>query len=204
MAARPLPHGAAHTSGVVIPLRSFTLGKARLADSLDDDERVAFVRSMAERVVAASRPRPIVVVSSAPEVVAWAAKHGLACLEDPGSLDAAATAGREWVIAQGLDRVVVVHADLPLATTLDGVADDGAARVAVVVPDRHGDGTPVIALPVDVDFAFAYGRGSCDRHVAEAERHQLSVRLARIPELGFDVDVPADLDLLDRDAERVQ
>jgi 2-phospho-L-lactate guanylyltransferase len=175
-----------------------------LSAALADDERIAFVRSMAERVVAASRPRPIVIVSSAPEVVAWATKHELARIDDPGSLDDAAAAGRDWVTRQQLRRVVIAHADLPLATTLDQVADDGDARVAVVVPDRHDDGTPVLALPVDVPFEFAYGPGSCERHIAEARRHDLEVRVIRVPELAFDVDVAADLDLLTPDAERVQ
>src|SRR5258708_674500 len=103
-----------HTAGVVIPLRSFALGKARLADALDDDARRAFTRSMAERVVAAASDRPIVIVSSDPEVVSWALELGAANIADPGSLDGAAHAGREWVREQGLSRVVVMHADLPM------------------------------------------------------------------------------------------
>ena len=113
-----------HTAGVVVPLRSFALGKARLADVLDDDARRALTRTMAERVVAAAGDRPVVVVSSAPDVVAWARALGVAHVDDPGSLDEAAAAGRDWVRGHGLLRVVVMHADLPLASTLDGIADD--------------------------------------------------------------------------------
>src|SRR4051812_12705813 len=117
MSARRPPH----TAGVVIPLRSFALGKARLADALDDDARRAFTRSMAERVVAAAGDRPIVIVSSAADVTAWARALGVATIDDPGSLDGAARAGRDWVRAQGLGRVVVMHADLPMATEIDAV-----------------------------------------------------------------------------------
>src|SRR5690242_2761038 len=136
---------SSHTAGVVVPLRSFALGKARLADALDDDARRAFTRTMAERVVAAAGARPTVIVSSAPDVIEWALALRLAHVADPGSLDGAAQAGREWVRARNLPRVVVMHADLPLATTLDGIADDGDDPVAVVVPDHHDDGTPVLA-----------------------------------------------------------
>src|SRR6478609_2137313 len=125
------------TAGVVVPLRSFALGKARLADALDDDARRAFTRTMAERVVAAAGARPIVIVSSAADVISWAQALGVAHIADPGSLDGAALAGREWVREQGLPRVVVMHADLPLATSLDGIADDAGRAVAVVVPDHH-------------------------------------------------------------------
>jgi 2-phospho-L-lactate guanylyltransferase len=181
------------TAGVVVPLRSFALGKARLADALDDDARRAFTRTMAERVVAAAGTRPTVIVSSAADVIAWATGLRLAYVDDPGSLDAAARAGRDWVRAQGLPRVVVMHADLPLASTLDGIADDGDRPVAVVVPDHHDDGTPVLAIPTASDFAFAYGPGSCARHIAEAERCGLGVRVVHDHALGFDVDDAADL-----------
>jgi 2-phospho-L-lactate guanylyltransferase len=189
----------------VIPLRSFALGKARLADVLDDDARVAFARSMAEQVVAAAGTNLVVVVSSAPEVCEWAHASGIARIDDPGSLDAAAERGREWVRAQGRARVVVAHGDLPLATTFEQVAGDGATPVAVLVPDRHDDGTPVLSLPADTPFDFAYGPGSFLHHTAEARRRGLAVRIARIPELSFDVDVAADLQLLEaQHPERVQ
>jgi 2-phospho-L-lactate guanylyltransferase len=181
------------TAGVVVPLRSFALGKARLADALDDDARRAFSRTMAERVLAAAGSRPTVIVSSAPDVIEWARALGLAHIGDPGSLDAAAQHGRDWVRERGLARVVVMHADLPLASTLDGIADDDDEPIAVVVPDRHDDGTPVLAIPAASEFAFAYGPGSCARHIAEAERRGLGVRVVHDRALGFDVDDAADL-----------
>ena len=193
MSARRSPE----TAGVVVPLRSFARGKARLAAALDDDARRAFTRTMAERVVAATAARPTVIVTSDPDVIEWARGLGLAHIDDPGTLDGAAHAGREWVRAQHLARVVVMHADLPLAATLDGIADDAGAPIAVLVPDHHDDGNPVLAIPTAADFAFAYGPGSCARHVAEAERCGLQVRLVHDRALGFDVDDAADLAALD-------
>jgi len=192
MSARRLPH----TAGVVVPLRSFAYGKARLADTLDDDTRRAFTRTMAERVVAAAGSRPVVIVSSAPEVISWARALGVAQVNDPGTLDLAADAGRAWVREQRLVRLIVMHADLPLATSIDGVAGDGAQRVAVIVPDHHDDGNPVLAIPSAADFRFAYGPGSCARHIAEAGRCGLKVRLVEDRALGFDVDDASDFDAL--------
>jgi 2-phospho-L-lactate guanylyltransferase len=152
---------------------------------------------MAERVIGAAGTRPVVVVSSAPDVVAWALERELAVIDDPGSLDAAADEGRTWVRARGLARVVVVHADLPLASSLDAVAGDGVSHVAVIVPDHRDDGTPVLSLPAAVPFAFSYGPGSAARHIEEARRRALDVRVLRDPALGFDVDIEDDLHLLD-------
>jgi 2-phospho-L-lactate/phosphoenolpyruvate guanylyltransferase len=185
--------GRQHDAGVVVPIRSFRFGNRRLALVLDDEARTALARRMAETVIGAASTRPIVVVSSAPEVAQWCEQHRLPRLEDPGTLDAAAAAGRRWTLEQGLGRVVVVHGDLPFASNLDDVAAQGTAPVAVLVPDHRGDGTPVCSVPVDADFGYAYGPGSFARHVAAAARAGLTVRVVRDPNLQFDVDVPEDL-----------
>jgi 2-phospho-L-lactate guanylyltransferase len=183
-------------AGIVVPLRSFTSGKARLAPVLSASERAALARSMADGVVDAAGGRPIVIVSSAAEVVAWARVRHLDVIDDPGSLDAAARAGRTWAADLGLLRYAVVHADLPLARTLDPVVSDGDAPIAVIVPDHRDDGTPVLSLPTATPFSFAYGPESAARHAEEARRRSLTVRIARDAELGFDVDFASDLTTL--------
>jgi len=152
---------------------------------------------MAERVVDAAGARPIVVVTSAPDVVAWCDDRSITTIDDPGTLDAAADAGRAWARAAELARVVIVHADLPFASTLDGVAGDDDKPIAVVVPDHRNDGTPVLALPAAAPFNFSYGPGSAARHIAEAERCGLEVRVVRDESLAFDVDVEADIRALE-------
>jgi 2-phospho-L-lactate guanylyltransferase len=87
----------------------------------------------------------------------------------------------------------VVHADLPDIVSLESVAGDGAAPVAVIVPCHRGDGTPVLSIPVAAPFEFSYGPGSFDRHCAAARLAGLEVRVVRDLALGFDVDGPDDL-----------
>jgi 2-phospho-L-lactate guanylyltransferase len=183
----------APSSGVVIPIRAFALGKARLAASLDSLERAALGRRWAEQVVHAAVPMPVVVVSSDPDVRTWAADLGLDVLDDPGSLDGAAAAGRDHLRIRGCTRVVVAHADLPRAHDLARLARDGAQPVVALVPCHRDDGTPVLSVPVDADFRFAYGAGSFRRHAAEARRLGLGLRVVRDADLAFDVDVPDDL-----------
>jgi 2-phospho-L-lactate guanylyltransferase len=192
-----MPSRSQDDAGIVVPLRSFTLGKARLAAALSEHERETLARSMAECVVNAAGARPVAVVSSSTEVVAWARKRGHDVIDDPGSLDAAAAAGRSWAISRALSRYAVVHADLPLARSFDAVLTDGDAPVAVIVPDHRNDGTPVLSLPSRVPFTFAYGPDSAARHAGEAARRSLTVRILRDAALAFDVDTAADLDALD-------
>ena len=109
----------------------------------------------------------------------------------PGrGLNGAVADGVAALAARGVERAIVAHADLPLATRLDWVADFPGVTL---VPDRHRDGTNVAAVPTDAGFRFAYGGGSFARHRAEAARLGLAARLVRDPFLAWDVDLPADL-----------
>ncbi len=201
MAARSEEQTDTAQAAVVIPLRSFAEASTRLAPKLGPDARAALARTMADRVYAAAAPLPVVVVSSAPEVLEWTAGHGCAAIPDPGSLDAAATAGRRWAHERGYARVIIVHADLPLASSLAALASDTGDTTAVIVPDHRNDGTPVLSLPAAIDFPFAYGPGSAARHIAAARACGLEVRVLDDPALAFDVDTPADLEVLEHLAD---
>jgi 2-phospho-L-lactate guanylyltransferase len=182
-------------AGVVIPIRAFAVGKARLAGTLDGAHRAELAEWMADQVVAAAGALPVVVVSSADDVRGWGARHGLSVIVDPVGLDRAAAAGVAWCAERGLVRAIVAHADLPRAPAggLERFAADDARPIVSVVPCHRDDGTPVIAVPVSPPFPFAYGPGSFRRHLALAHRAGLAVRVVRDPLLGFDVDVPSDL-----------
>ena len=178
---------------LVVPIRSFAHGKARLATALDDAARTALARRMATTVLAAAGAMERLVVTDDDAVRSFALDAGARVLADPGSLDGAAAAGRDWARDHGAARIIVAHADLPFAHDLDALAADAGAPVAVLVTDHHGDGTPILSVPVDAEFAFAYGPGSFARHVDAARRAALIVRELRDDRRGFDVDDADDL-----------
>jgi len=178
-------------AAVVIPVKAFGAAKLRLAPALSPEARAVLAREMAGRVVAAAGDLPVTVVCDDDEVRDWAEALGARVWWTPGlGLDGAVAAGVAAVRDEGVDRVVVAHADLPLATALAHVV--GTVGV-VVVPDRRRDGTNVIALPAASGFRFRYGPGSFDRHRAEATRLGLAIEVRSDVELGWDVDVPDDL-----------
>ncbi len=181
--------------GVLIPVKAFAEAKGRLAGAIDAPDRADLARAMAATVVAAAAPLPVTVVCDDDAVDAWARSVGaeVVRVEGPG-LNRAVEAGVAALAATGTSRVVVAHADLPRATRLDHCA---ATEGITLVPDRHLDGTPVLVVPTDAGFRFAYGRGSYAAHVAEAERLGLPWRSLHDPDLAFDVDDPADLEDLD-------
>ena len=190
------------TTAVLIPVKSFDLAKERLSDALDPAQRAALARSMASGVVAAGRPLPTYVVCGSAEVAGWAVGAGAGVLwyEPPGLNRSIAEAVRR-LSADGYRRVIIAHGDLPLARSLGWVADvDGVT----IVPDRRGQGTNVMSIPLGVPFDFHYGEGSAALHQAEAERRGLAVRMTADDALGLDVDTPSDLAELDTRSERDQ
>jgi 2-phospho-L-lactate guanylyltransferase len=183
----------AQGTAVVVPVKAFSRAKARLAEVLSPAERSELARSMATAVVRAAGALPVVVVCDDDEVRAWALGLHVEVLWTPGlGLNGAVEAGVAHLAGRGTERAVVAHADLPRASDLAWVAE-GDADVTIV-PDRHGDGTNVIALPSGAGFAFAYGAGSCAAHQAAARRRGLTVAVVPHDDLGWDVDRPEDLE----------
>ncbi len=176
---------------MLLPVKAFELAKLRLAPALDQAARAVLARAMASNVVRAAGGLPVAVVCDDDGVAAWAADVGATVIWRPGrGLNAAVADGVEQLAVDGYDRVIVAHADLPHALDLTWVADFAGITL---VPDRHDDGTNVVCLPTTAGFTFAYGPASFARHVAEAERLGLPLRVERSQRLGWDVDLPADL-----------
>ncbi|MEM7322404.1 MAG: 2-phospho-L-lactate guanylyltransferase [Actinomycetota bacterium] len=176
---------------VVIPVKSFEMAKERLSLALDPAEREELARTMAAGVVAAAAPLPVFVACGSDEVAAWAESVGASViwLAEPG-LNRAVTNAATVLGEAGFRRVIIAHGDLPLATSLAWVGDfDGVT----IVPDRRGEGTNVMAIPLGAGFTFHYGELSAPAHRAEAERLGLPLRIVPDDKLGWDVDVPADL-----------
>jgi 2-phospho-L-lactate guanylyltransferase len=179
------------SAAVVVPVKAFTAAKRRLAGVLEPAERQALARRMAEVVVGAAAPLPVVVVCDDEAVREWALALGADVVWCPDrGLNGAVADGVAHLAERGVERAIVAHADLPLATRLDWVADFPGVTL---VPDRRRDGTNVAAVPTTAGFTFHYGGGSFASHRAEATRLGLPVRLVSDPFLAWDVDLPGDL-----------
>lgn len=198
MASPPsTPDGAplhAGEAAVLVPVKDFRRAKARLAGVASPAFRARLAQWMAEQVIAAAAPLPAFVVCDDEDVAAWAKGIGADVLWRPGhGLNGAATDGVAAIAEAGFDSVIVAHSDLPLAHDLPSVLEPG---VAVLVPDRHGDGTNVIAIPAASGFQFAYGARSFQHHLDRAAVLGLEVRVIQHADLAVDVDTPDDLRLI--------
>ena len=193
------------TPTVLIPVKGFERAKGRLAERLDAAERSDLARTMAERVVRAAGPLPTWIVCDSDDVAQWAHDVGAGVLRvDAKGLNPSVTEATQQLLRRrgaacgggaSPTHVVIAHADLPRAETLDGLAE---ADTVTIVPDRHLDGTNVLCLPLGTGFEYHYGPGSFAAHCQEALRRGLDLRVRRVPALEWDIDTPDDLDALDR------
>ena len=181
---------------LVVPVKSFAAAKGRLAGAVTDGERENLARTCAARVVDAGSPWAVYVVCDDDSTAEWAESLGAHPVRqtEPG-LNAAVASGVAAARENGAAHVVVSHADLPLATSFAHLVHPGEVTL---VPDRHRDGTNVLALPADAEFGFRYGPGSFAAHVESAGQAGLPCRVVDDTSLSLDLDTADDLDELAR------
>jgi 2-phospho-L-lactate/phosphoenolpyruvate guanylyltransferase len=176
---------------VLVPVKAFADAKARLRTVLDDSQREQLARWTGARVLAAAGELPTYVACDDASVAEWAAGHGATVLWHPGvGLNAAVNDSIDELGAAGVSDVIIAHGDLARATRLAALV---APHTITLVPDRHDDGTNVVAMPTSSVFRVAYGPGSFHRHLDAAIRSGLRVRVRRHPLLAVDIDTPSDL-----------
>ncbi|HLY57129.1 MAG TPA: 2-phospho-L-lactate guanylyltransferase, partial [Stellaceae bacterium] len=172
------------------PLKPAAERKRRLAGRLDPDARAALGEQLFRHVVAVLGEVSAigsVAVLSQERPIGWTGGW----LEDRGrGLNGELEAARASLRPQ---RLVVIHADLPLLAAADVTALVAAAAEAglAIAPDRHGTGTNALAIADGRDFPFRFGRDSFALHRAQAGGPG---RVVSRSGLALDIDTPEDLD----------
>jgi 2-phospho-L-lactate/phosphoenolpyruvate guanylyltransferase len=195
----------------VLPIKTFSRAKHRLADAVGGRERRELAGAMAADVLDALRAVPgldgVVVVTAERRAAAAAREAGAEVVHDDreAGQSAAAELGLRAAIGGGAERALLVPGDCPaldaqeLAELLGRAADP---RSALIVPDRHGSGTNALLLSPPGVVAPAFGAGSFARHAARARAAGATVQVCPLPALGLDVDTPDDLAALRAALER--
>lgn len=181
-------------TAVLVPVKRFADAKDRLRSVLSQEERSALAESLATGVLRAADPLRVFVVCDDDEVARWAARLDASVIWSPQrGLNAAVSEGVARLAAEGFDWITIAHSDLPYPADLATLPE---FEGVTIVPDRFDDGTNVLRIPSRSSFEFHYGRGSFAQHVKEANVRSLPVDVIRGTTLDFDVDDPADLELL--------
>jgi 2-phospho-L-lactate guanylyltransferase len=170
----------------LVPIKDPALGKSRLAPLLNEDERHALNLLLARRTLAVCAR-------------VFGAAHTLAVTGK--GINGALAAAAERAMGAGANSIVVVPTDLALISESNlqaALAAMPEARGCVLVPDRRGTGTNLLALaPARADL-FSFGEPSLERHASMARQAGCDVRIHHCDELGLDLDQPDDYNHLRR------
>jgi 2-phospho-L-lactate guanylyltransferase len=196
------------SGGIValVPVRSLSAGKTRLAGSVTPLVRESLIRRMVRHVIAAALDSGAIdeVVLVSPDDAALALANGAPLVtplrqraEHPGLLPAL-DLGRAYAEARGASGLLVLFGDLPLIEPDDIRNLVRRAVPVVIAADRHRRGTNALflrlsAIPAGDRFEFQFGDESYARHEAEAHRLGLDAAISTGTGTAFDLDTPDDL-----------
>lgn len=182
----------------LIPVKDLPKAKARLASALDEQGRrelaTALFRDVLKAALECSELDRVAVVTRDPDALQITSEAGAEGMDDPGNLNESLDAVARNVAGEGADRILVLHADLPLVSAAD-IETVAKATADVAIVSSGDGGTNALACPAGA-FAFEYGPGSAQAHKEAAWGASLEPELLDLPGLALDIDTPADLERL--------
>lgn len=189
----------------VLPIKGAKGAKGRLAPALSEAEREALVRALLDDVLSALEGAEtldgVALVSRDDQVRAIAEARGHRFISEQGDgLNAALEHASGVLMQEGVDRLLVLHGDLPCLQAEDIEAMIHALKMredtgpAVVLAPAEGDGgtNALAACPPDA-IRFRFGINSFTLHVAEAEEAGIAPAILKRPGLALDIDTAGDL-----------
>ena len=187
------------TFAILIPVNRLDRAKGRLASLLTAEERVALALATFTTAVAAARATgaTVYVLTNDSRI---GATPGVTVLGEDASLHGL-NAQLEAAIAR-IDApaggLLILHADLPLATTeaIEAVRTGAPPAPSATLVRSADGGTNAMLLRPPGLFPLAYGAGSHALHTAAAKAAGMAVHTIESPPLALDLDTPDDLHAL--------
>ena len=184
----------------IVPLKYFDDAKSRLSDVLSSTERQLLVRTMARDVLRAlagcTYLNGILINSRESEVSDLAKEFGAEVFVEPSGSDLSqsVTLAGVWLEQErSATGTLIVHADIPLATSADFDALLKDHSGISLVPDDEGMGTNCIAASPPNPIDYRYDGKSFKPHLDAAKKAGFEPRVCEIPGLQLDIDTAVDL-----------
>jgi 2-phospho-L-lactate/phosphoenolpyruvate guanylyltransferase len=198
----------------VIPVRGSSSAKTRLGPLFTEDERLALVWSMLQRLLGEIASSGVIdhvlIVTRDPAAVEANVAPGpgttVATQRENSGLNGSLEIGQRWAEERGFDLMLVLPGDLPLVTAADLQALLDAPGDLVVAPDRAGEGTNAMRIDLrcwsEQPFPFRMGPESYAHHLAQARISRCEASSLVRERIAHDLDSPADWADLPFDRQR--
>jgi len=184
----------------IVPLKYFDNAKSRLSDVLSATERQLLVRTMARDVLRALAQSTyldgILINSRETEVSSLAEEFGAEVFVEPdgSDLSQSVTLAGEWLKRERkATGTLIVHADIPLATSTDFDTLLKEHSGISLVPDDELMGTNCIVASPPNPIDYRYDGKSFQPHLEAAKKAGFEPRVCEIAGLQLDIDTAADL-----------
>ncbi len=189
---------------LLIPVKSLTTAKQRLASVLDQGRRSQLAEAMLRDVMTAAAGVhdriDVALVTGDPRAQSVAGEFGFLVIEDQRneSETAAVEMATAWCEQRGYDTTIVVPGDIPLITSdeLGRVLDAAPVEGAVFVPayDHRGSNC-ILRRPASI-IPLRFGNDSFLPHCEAMQKTGKKLVILEMPGIGLDIDNPHELDLL--------
>ena len=195
------------TIWAIVPVKPFNLGKSRLAGTISESDRINLNTRLLVNTLTTlseiSEISQVLVVSRDSNVLSISRDLGAKTVLENGSprLNTALTRATVFAQLHAIYGVLVLPADLPLLSKNDILSLIEAASnppVVVISPDRRKDGTNALLISPAGLIEYDFGPNSFERHCHHARLAGARLEIVNLPSLAFDLDIPEDLQLLDK------
>lgn len=184
----------------LVPVKTLTAAKSRLATHLSAAQRETLVLDMLHHVLDVLRKsellEQIAVVSPDERVLEHTQAWGAQAMpeEEQGhnpALHAAAVRAR----AAGATALLTISADIPLLNVQDirAMIARSAEHPVVLAPSREGSGTNALLVRPPLVLPYLFGPDSFQDYVQAARQRQLSVSIYNSTSLARDIDTIDDI-----------
>ncbi len=189
----------------IIPVKPLRSGKSRLSSVLSEDKREGLnqylLTSTLRRLRNVNKIDHILVISYDPSALTLARKFGArTVLENRNTnINRALRKATLAAIAINSSKIIIVPADLPFLTEEDiftVIEKSGDPPEIVIVPDRKISGTNVLLINPIGTIKYNFGEWSFRKHIEQAERKKINIKICEIKNLSFDLDLPEDWEFL--------
>jgi 2-phospho-L-lactate guanylyltransferase len=208
-------------NAVLLPVRSVTGAKNRLATDLDEQARKRLTLAMLADMIAAARKAErvstVYVISSDTALLRFASDHGATCLAESallqrwlpaahaanaspapsGGLNRAVFCAARELASRGIERLLAIPGDVPLITAANIDEAFAPSTVPVVlIPSRTRRGTNgLLTSPPDVVTPVFEGE-SLSAYRRVCAEHGLLCSVVDLPSFALDIDTFDDLRML--------
>ena len=185
----------------LIPVKSLTTAKSRLASSFTQHQRESLVLDMFHHVLCVLLEselfEKVSVVSSDEQVLEKAYVWGAqAVIEEYHGHNQALHAAALREMSEGVTTLLTISADLPLLTTQEirCFYEQSLQHDVVLAPSRDGTGTNAIMVRPPLAVPYVFGPGSLQNYVEAAKQKHLTYSKFHSVGLALDIDTIDDLD----------